>query len=165
MTMQNTPAATLTFTLQDASGSKAPFAINVPFATLASVALAAADVLRPLIAVMTDCVIVAQSLTYSYADDNPGSPVAGSRVEEKAVFVWRTANARSTRMSIPAIKDTQLNASGSVNRAAVATAAFILAVEDVDAIFCGADGSDVTSLLSAYQRFRSSTKNMLPADR
>jgi hypothetical protein len=85
-------------------------------------------------------------------------------VEEKGNFIWTTADGRSTRFSIPAIKDTQLNASGSVNRSAVATAALILAVEDVGAIFAGASGSDITALLKAYQSFRGSTRRELPSD-
>jgi len=113
---------------------------------------------------MSDCVLLGYKLTYNRVENAPGSPVAGSRVEEKGNFIWTTADGRSTRFSIPAIKDTQLNASGSVNRSAVATAALIAGVTDVDAIFAGASGSDITAIAKAYQSFRSSTRNELPTD-
>lgn len=158
------PTATLSYTWKDASGSIGHTDIHVPDATLAAVALTAAGVLGALLAAMSDCVLLNYKLTYNRVENAPGAPVAGSRVEEKGNFIWTTEDGRSTRFSIPAIKDTQLNASGSVNRAAVAAAALIAGVEDVDAIFAGASGSDITALQKAYQSFRSSTRNELPTD-
>jgi hypothetical protein len=158
------PTATLSFTWKDASGSIGHTDIHVPDGTLAAVALTAAEALGALLAAMSDCVLLGYKLTYNRVENAPGSPVAGSRVEEKGNFIWTTADGRSTRFSIPAIKDTQLNASGSVNRSAVATAALIAGVTDVDAIFAGASGSDITAIAKAYQSFRSSTRNELPTD-
>jgi hypothetical protein len=154
----------LSFTWKDASGSIGHTDIHVPDGTLAAVALTAAEALGALLAAMSDCVLLGYKLTYNRVENAPGSPVAGSRVEEKGNFIWTTADGRSTRFSIPAIKDTQLNASGSVNRSAVATAALIAGVTDVDAIFAGASGSDITAIAKAYQSFRSSTRNELPTD-
>lgn len=165
MAFTNRPTAQLVFGLIDASGSKATMRLHVPYATLAAVAIAAADVLRPLIAAMTDCTVVSQSLTYSTVDTAPGAPVAGSRVEEKGVFGFRLANGLPTRIEVPAIKDSMLLQSGAINTADLAVFAFIEAITAVDAVFSGADGSDITALTSAYQKFRNSSRNMLPSDR
>lgn len=158
------PTASLDFTWRDASGSLGHTLVHIPDATLAAVALTAASALGALFAAMSDAVLLGYKLTYNRVENAPGSPVAGSRVEEKGNFIWTTADGRSTRFSIPAIKDTQLNTSGSVNRSAVATAALITAVVDVDAIFAGASGSDITAIFKAYQSFRSSTRHELPTD-
>lgn len=164
MAFTNLPAAKLSFGVVDASGSKSSIECWVPFATAIADVIAGADILRPLVQALTDAVIVTQSVTFSYADNAPGTPVAGSRIEEKGVFVWRTANGRTTRFSIPAIKDTLLKASGAVDRSNLAVAAMITAVTDVDALWCAADGNDITALAKAYQRFNSSTRNQLPTD-
>lgn len=158
------PTASLDFTWRDASGSVGHSLVHIPDGTLAAVALTAAEALGVLFAAMSDAVLLGYKLTYNRVENAPGTPVAGSRVEEKGNFVWTTADGRSTRFSIPAIKDTQLNTSGSVNRSAVAAAALIAAVVDVDAIFAGASGSDITAIFKAYQSFRRSTAAQLPSD-
>jgi hypothetical protein len=79
--------------------------------------------------------------------------------------VWREANARLTRFSIPAIKDSVLNVDGSVDRTDLLVTALVDVVTGVDAIFCGADGGDISSLFEAYQRFNSSSKRQLPSNR
>ena len=116
MAFINTPAATLSFTFRDASGSQATMQINVPYGTLAAAAITAADAIRTAMLALSDATVVAQSLTYSYFDDAPAAANAGSRIEEKGQFIWRTANARTTGFTIPAIKDSVLNTSGSIDR-------------------------------------------------
>jgi len=139
--------------------------INVPYATLAAAAITAADLIRVAMLALSDATIIGQSLTYSYFDDAPPAAVAGSRVEEKGQFIWRTSNARTTGFTIPAIKDAVLTPSGAIDR----TDALVIALDDVvtgvGAIFAAADGSDITSLYKAYQRFNRSTRGSLPADR
>jgi hypothetical protein len=165
MAFINTPAATLSFTFRDASGSQATMQINVPYGTLAAAAITAADAIRTAMLALSDATVVAQSLTYSYFDDAPAAANAGSRIEEKGQFIWRTANARTTGFTIPAIKDSVLNTSGSIDRTDPLVVALDGAVVGAGAIFCAADGSDITSLYKAYQRFNRSTKLSLPADR
>ncbi len=165
MAMTNLPAAQLTFTLEDDSGSQSKVQFHVPFGTLASVALAGANTVAPLIAAVSDCAIVAQSLTYAYFDPLHALPVAGSRVEEKGIVIMRAANGRTSRIAIPAIKDALLNKSGSIDRANADFEALFAAVLDASAVFCAADGSDLVSVDKAYQGFRSSTKRSLPSDK
>lgn len=158
-------AADLIFSMRDASGSPGQMRVHVPYATLASVAIAAADTLRPLIEAMTGCTIYNQSLVYASFDDAPAAPQAGSRVEDKAVFIYRLANGLTTRQEIPGIDPSLVNVSGTIKTSAASVLALTTAVTAVDAIFCGVDGSDIRSLLSAQQRFRKTTKSSQPSGR
>ena len=165
MTMSSLPAAVLSFTLEDASSSVSKVQFHFPFATTAANAIAAAATIRPLLEACTDCVVISQSLTYSYYDPAHGPATAGSRVEEKGVVIMRAANGRPSRVAIPAIKDAMLNVSGSIDRANTDFAALFTALIDPSAIFCAADGSDLAGVDKAYQAFRRSTKCSLPTDR
>lgn len=165
MALTNLPTAQLSFDLRDASGSTGKMLIHVPYATLAAVAITAADAISAAISAVTDCVVDGYSLTYGKREDAPGTPVAGSRVEEKGQFIWRTADGRTTRFSVPAIKDSLLNVDGSVDKTNAAVVALVDVVTGVDSIFAGASGSDITALLEAYQRFNRSTRNQLPSAR
>jgi len=165
MALTNLPTATLKIDYRDASGSAGSTLFHIPYGTLASVAITAADILSAALNALTDAAIDGYSLTYAKTEDTPATPTAGSRVEEKGNFIFRTANGRTTRMSIPAIVDTVLNPSGSIDK----TDALVLALVDAmiagGFIFASADGSDITALLEAYQSFRGSTKRQLPSDR
>jgi hypothetical protein len=86
-------------------------------------------------------------------------------VEEKGNFIWRTANGRTTRFTIPAVVDTVLNPSGSIDKTNALITALVAAVTAGDFAFASADGSDITALLEAYQSFRGSTRGQLPTDR
>lgn len=165
MAFTNKPTAQLTYVLVDNSGSRSTVVFHVPFATLAAVALAAADTLMAALGALSDCSVVSRSLTYTQVDNAPVAAAAGSRIEEKGVFVFNLANGLKTRFEVPGVKDSILLQSGTIDRANILVAAFVTAVTDVGTIFAGVDGSDITSLDSAYQRFRGSTVNMLPSDR
>lgn len=165
MALVNLPTGQLKIDYRDASGSKGSSIFHFPYATLAAVVITVADILSAALNALTDAAIDGYSITYSKTEDAPAVATAGSRVEEKGNFIWRTSNGRSTRFSIPAIVDSVLNQSGSVDR----TDALVVALEDAviagDFAFASADGSDITALLEAYQSFRSSTKRQLPTDR
>lgn len=165
MALVNTPTAKLDFSYVDASGSVGHTLIHVPYATLASAAITAADAIAAAMAALSDAAVTGYSLTYSKEETDAPAPVAGSRVEEKGVFRWRTDNARTSQFTIPAIKDSVLNPSGSIDKTDLLVTALVDVVTGVGAIFAGADGSDITSLLHAYQAFRRSSKRQLPGDR
>lgn len=165
MAFVNTPAATLSFTFRDESGSVSTMQINVPYATTAAAAITAADGIRAAMLALSDATVIAQSLTYSYFDDDPPAANAGSRVEEKGQFIWRTSNGRTTGFTIPAIKDSVLTLSGAIDRSDALVIALDSVVTGAGAIFASADGADITSLYKAYQRFNRSTRRTLPADR
>lgn len=165
MALVNTPTGQLKINYRDASGSPGSTILHFPYATLAAVVVTAADAISAALNALSDAAIDGYSITYTKREDTPATPTAGSRVEEKGNFVWRTDNGRSTRFSIPAIVDSVLNDSGSIDKTDALITALVAAVTDVDLIFASADGSDITALLEAYQSFRRSTKNQLPSDR
>jgi hypothetical protein len=165
MALVNLPTAQLKIDYRDASGSKGSTVFHIPYATLASVAITAADALSAALNALSDAAIDGYSLTYAKTEDTPATPTAGSRVEEKGNFIWRTANGRTTRFTVPAIVDTVLNPSGSIDKANALITGLIAVVTDVDLVFASADGSDITALLEAYQSFRHSTAGQLPSDR
>ena len=165
MSMTALPAAVLSFGLEDASGSQGKMQFHVPFGTLASVVIAGAAVIRPLIEAATDCAIVSQSLTYAYHDGLHAAPVADSRVENKGVVIMRAANGRPSRVAIPGIKFSLLNSSGSNVRTNSDFIDLFAAILDDTAVFCAADGSDLVAVDKAYQAFRGSTRANLPSDK
>jgi len=165
MALVNLPTASLKIDYRDASGSAGSTLFHIPYATTAAVAIAAADVISAALNALSDAAIDGYSLTYAKTEDTPATPTAGSRVEEKGNFVWRTDNGRTTKFTIPAIVDSVLNDSGSIDKGNALVLALIAAVTAGDLVFASADGSDITALLEAYQSFRRSTKKQLPSDR
>jgi hypothetical protein len=165
MALVNTPTAKLDFTYVDGTGSRGHTLVHVPYATLAAAAIVAADLIAAAMVALSDAVILGYSLTYTKFETAPGTPDAASRVEEKGFFSWRTANARTSSFTIPAIKDSLLTPSGKVDPADALVIALVDVVSGTGTIFAGADGSDITGLLRAYQRFNRSTRQQLPGDR
>lgn len=165
MALSNLPTAQLSFAMRDASGSVGRLLIHVPYSTLAAAAITAADAIAAAVALITGCVVDGYELTYAKRETAPGTPAAGSRVENKGLFIWRTADGRTSRFSVPGIVDSVLNPDGSIDRTNVDIAALEAVVTGVGSIFAGASGSDITALLEAYQRFSSTTRNQLPAAR
>jgi len=165
LALVNLPTGQLKIDYRDASGSKGSTIFHFPFGTLASVVVTVADILSAALNALSDAAIDGYSITYVKTEDTPATPTAGSRVEEKGNFVWRTSNGRTTRFTIPAIVDSVLNPSGSVDKANILVTALSDAVIAGDFAFASADGSDITALLEAYQSFRHSTKRELPSDR
>lgn len=165
MALVNLPTGQLKIDYRDASGSPGSSVFHFPYDTSATVVVTVADILSAALNALTDAAIDGYSITYAKTEDTPATPTAGSRVEEKGNFVWRTANGRTTRFTIPAIVDSVLNDSGSIDKANALVTALVAAVIAGDFAFASADGSDITALLEAYQSFRSSSKRQLPSDR
>jgi hypothetical protein len=146
------PTASLTYVMLDETGSRSTVSFDVPETTLADAAL-------------TDCAVISYSLTYSSADDAPAAPAAGSRVERKGVFSFRTSAGKTATYQIPGIADSVVDASGRIDDDNVAVAAFVTAVTAADAVFTDSNGANIASLKAAYERYRSTSRNQLPANR
>lgn len=159
------PTAQLTFGMVDGSGSKGSMQFDVPYDTLASVAIAAADVLRPLIQTVTGCRIVSQNLVYSSVDNAPAAAAADSRIERKGVLQFLTETGKTVTYSIPGILTANVKASGALNEDMPSMQAIINGIHGVDLIFCDSNGVDITAYKSGYERYRRSTKAMLPNER
>ena len=165
MALTNLPTAALDFTFRDESGSIGHTLVHIPYGTLAAVAIAAADAIVASMALLSNAVCLGYKLTYGKTETTPAAPAAGSRVEDKGQFIWRTADGRTASFSIPAVVEGILNVDGSIDRTNADVIALIAVVTGVGSIFAGASGSDITDILSAYQRFSRSTRNQLPSAR
>jgi len=162
MALVNQPAGKLTIHYRDASGSKGSTDFHFPYATLTSVVVTAADLLSAALNAVSDCAIDGYTISYTKTEDTPAAPAAGSRVEEKGKFIYRTANARTSLFTIPAIVDTVLEQNGAVDLGNALIIALNSAVVGGDLVFCAADGSDLTAILDAYQVFTRTTRNQRP---
>jgi len=165
MALVNKPTATLKIEFRDASGSNSSTIIHVPFSTLAAAALAAGVALADTLPAISGCVVTGFSLTYDYVQDAPGSPTAGSRVEDKGVFQWICANGLTSTFTVPGIDDAVLLPDGRVDQTNAEIILMVAVVEAVDAIFSSISGSDIVSLSEAYQRFSRTSKRQAPPKR
>lgn len=159
------PAASLTYTMIDETGSKSTLSLDVPEATLADVALTAAAALRPLLEACTDCEITGYALTYSSRNTTPAPAGAGSRVERKGVLQFHTAAGKIASYQLPGIIDGAVLPDGRIDDDHLAIAALTLAMTDVGAIFCDSNGVDIVALAAAYERYNSTTKSQMPLSR
>lgn len=159
------PSAAMTFTLRDETGSNSTVSFDIPVGTAADVALTGANVVRGLLANVTGCAILSQAVTYSQFDTTPEIPVAGSRVEKKGVFVFRTAAGKTAQYQVPGINAGAVLKGGRIDEDNPAVFAFVAGIIGANAIFCDSNGVDLVSLAQSYERYRRTTRKMLPSDR
>lgn len=164
MAFNSKPTAQLTYGLVDETGSRATISFDVPYDTAAQAAIVSAGALRPLIGALTGCAIVSQSLTYSETDNAPAAPAAGSRVERKGAVQFYTAVGKTVTYQIPGILNSMLLRSGAINEDMPAMQAFVNLVVAVDSLFADSNGVTLTAYKGGYERFRRSTRAMLPSD-
>jgi len=162
MALVNQPAGNLAIHFRDETGSKASANFSFPYATLASVVFTAADLLSAALNAITGCAIDGYTITYTKQEDTPEAPADGSRVENKGQFTYRTANARTSMFTVPGIEEAVLTQSGAVNLSNSLIVALNTAVVGGDLVFCAADGSDLTAILHAEQKFRRTGKAQSP---
>lgn len=165
MAWNERPSASLTYVLKDETGSTSTFALDVPQTTPMDVAMTAAGVMRPLVEAITDCAILSYSLTYSSNDDAPAAPAAGSRVERKGKFVFRTSAGKTVAYQVPGIADAVVLSDGRIDDDAAPVLAFTTAITALDAIFTDSNGANISSLKEAYERFSRTTRKQLPSQR
>ena len=159
------PSAALSFSLQDETGSKSTFNLDVPVDTSADVALTAAAALRPLIEACTDCVVNGYQLSYSSRNTTPEAAAAGSRVERKGVLQFLTAAGKIASYSLPGVIDAAVMPDGRLDDDNLAIAALAGAIIAADAIFSDSNGQSLDSLYAAYERFSRTTKTQMPLSR
>jgi len=162
MALVNQPAGKLTIHYRDESKSKGSTDFHFPYGTLASVVFTAADLLSAALNAVTGCAIDGYTVSYTKTEDTPETPAAGSRVEDKGKFIFRTSNARTSLFSVPGIENAVLLPNGDVDQSDILITALVDAVIAGDLVFCSADGSDLTALLDAYQIFSRTTKGQRP---
>jgi hypothetical protein len=163
MALSALPSAQLTFGMRDSSGDIGRVQFDVPYGTLAAVALAAADVLRPLVQALTGCAIVSQSLTYGSTDNTNPAAQPNSRVERKGVFSFFTAAGKTVHYSIPSFLFSLEKETGAINEDWPIVQAFVNGVVGVDLIFCDSNGVDLTAYKGAREASRKTSREQLPA--
>ena len=164
MAFVNSPSAKVTYRFRDETGSQAASVLHIPWGTLASVALTDAGSLADLINIISGCTLLSYTVGYEVVEDAPGSAGAGSRVERKGRYIWTLANGLESRTDIPAPLAFTLLSDGVIDLANSDVDAFFNAVL-AGTSFCGADGSDLVGLKSAYEAYRASTRRSPPTRR
>jgi hypothetical protein len=148
--------------MMDNTGSKATLSLDFASTSLAADVQTAADTLRPLLEAITGCAIISQSITYTQIDDAQPKPNPGSRVEHKGMFVFRTAAGKTVTYQIPAIS-AGIMETGRIDDDHADIAAVVAELVDPAKIYTDSNGQKLTSLIKAYERYRSSTRAMLPS--
>lgn len=162
MALVNMPG-TVTYTLQDISGSKSNFQVQFPAATTVADVRTAAGALYLLLPDITTCAVLGYSISYPTFDDAAAAPDADSRVERKAVFQFRTAAGKTVSLALPGIEATAVLASGRVDEDITEVAAVVTNL--LGAPWTDSNGSDLSALLGIYERFRGTSKGWMPRDR
>lgn len=165
MALTTVPAGKVVFDILDESGTVGKTTLHFPATTLIADVVTAADAVVAEMQSITGCVVRGYTVSYTRKETANVAAADGARVENKGVFVFGLANALFSRIEVPGILESVLLPSGSIDVENAAVASFLAAIIDPPAIFRGLDGSDIVSIRSAYQRFRSSTENQLPSDR
>jgi len=164
MAFVNLPAAAVTFTLIDGSGSQGTLSFNIPAATTVADAQTAAAELRPLVAAITGCGVVGQNITYTSIETvTAGIAADYSRVEKKGVFNFRTAAGKNVSYQVPGVLDAIILPDGRIDEDVASAAAFI--TDLLGTPWCDSNGSDIVNLTSAYERYRRTSRPMLPSKR
>jgi hypothetical protein len=175
-----TSAITINFI--DDDGAKSGVKISLPPVTeglgteaMGGVYALAIEELVGLVAPLSDSAFTGATLTVSLYDDTFPEPDAGSDVEDKGVFICRTADNSSSSMAVPGILeslliDTGATAGVEVDLAETDVANFVTALIDgfdvstvasgtVTVEPCDSRGFDLSALVEAYKQNRRSQKS------
>jgi hypothetical protein len=158
------PSATVKYVLIDETGSTGFCLFHIPAATTNTAALAAAATLATNLAAITGCMVQSYGITYAMEENAPGGPVTGARVEHKGRFLWQLANGLGSKTEVPGILPAVVLTDGALDLNDPSVDTFVTGIAS-GAIFCGADGSDITAINGAYEAFRRSTRRQLPTRR
>lgn len=157
------PSIVVDYVFRDNDGKQSTTQVPVPAAVAPADALLFANALRPLMAALSDGVIVGQNVIIgSYEDAVP--VIARSDVEDKGVFLWNTANGQPASISVPSVAEAILQ---SNNEDIDLTNASVIAFVDAMTLGLGtplvqpanASGGDVVSVKEAFKRNTRSLKS------
>lgn len=145
-------------TFKDRDGNVSSVQTYYPGGNIFADVEAAALVFANSAASLSDCVVTQYSASKVWLNDQAAVtiPPEIADVERKGFFSFQLSDTRQTSLSIPGIKNTLvIDGTNQINRADVAVAAFIAALEagTTDSI-----GTDVVRVLKAEKRHRGSRK-------
>jgi len=162
MAMTQLPVCQVSYNIVDERGANAQVQAYLPASTTLSDAATRAAALRTAIAALTQGSITSQSITYPFVDPVAPAAAENSRVEQKGVFVFRSASTQLTRIQIPAFPLTLVTVTGSIDEDLPLVNALV--VEMVDNGWVASLGSDIVALERSYQIMRTTTRNRRARD-
>jgi len=162
MAMTQLPVCQVSYNIVDERGANAQVQAYLPAATTLSDATTRAAALRTAIAALTQGSITSQSITYGFVDPVAPAPGENTRVEQKGVFVFRSASTQLTRIQIPAFPLTLVTVTGSIDEDLPLVNALVL--EMVNNGWTASLGSDIVALERSYQIMRATTRNRRARD-
>lgn len=153
LTYQN--RATITIPLLDATGSNAQIRIQLRVPQLSDLesVVTALTTQLPNVLALTGGSARAMTVSLPWADPAPPAPAGGSRVERIGQWMVSAVGGRTGTISIPAVRDTLVDAVGYIIRTLPAVQAFENFLVEHAVL---PDGTDITAVLDARETFRSS---------
>lgn len=156
-------ATRVSFALVDETGSRSSMEVGVGAAATLADIRAAAEELVPLIEAASDCVVEGYSITASTIETAPAAPAAGSRVERKANFTFRTAAGKIARVTLPGIIGAAVLSSGRVDEDNAAVGAVL--TDLLGEPWTDSNGQSLNAVTESYETFRTTTKSQKPSAR
>lgn len=147
----------INFTITDEKGLNSTVSIDTPDGLTLAQYGAYADAVAPYIDGITAGQILSakMSVGLTLAGAPFGAALEGADVEEKALFVFRSANGYLKRVTIPAVNEAVVQTSGALNEADANVAGFITMLQTGDGVVAPTDyrGDDLVSLVEARKYF------------
>jgi hypothetical protein len=163
MALINTGVGVVAIPMKDESNSPANLKLFFDSTQVIADVRTAADAVYAALLDVSGCQLNGYSVNYPRRENAPRTALADSRVERKGVLRFRGANGFPAGFTIPSILPSLLYSSGRIDEDNTAVAALIALI--TGGIWTDSRGDDITTLDSAYERFRGSTKHSLPQDR
>lgn len=155
------PITTITFTFRDNDGAESTSEVLIPGATTPANAVTFATALRPLVAALSDAVIVSQNIILGYYE-NAIPTIPSSDVENKGVFQFNSANGIKSSIAVPSILESLLQGNNKdIDQALTAVSDFIAAMTaGLSAIQpSNLSGADLVGVRDAYKQNRRSHRS------
>lgn len=152
------PTLSIEFTFRDNDGARSTTEIILPGATTPAAAQTFATAIQPLLAALSDAVIVGMNVILGYYEDAIPT-IPSSDIENKGVFLFNAANGIRSSIAIPSVLESVLQPNNrDIDQANTAVDAFITAMT---AGLGGtqpsnASGADLVTVRDAYKQNRRS---------
>lgn len=166
MAFVSEPVYTVTYTFADETGNKATTTAYIDQGLLFVDVLARAGALGALLNTATNGAMTGYTVSRSWVETNPGI-AAGSRVERKGRLIFVSETGTTTRMDIPAIRNSIVLSDGALDRSATSPIRLIESLILVDFLgsFTDYRGADLTAISAAYEAYKGTSKARLPKRR
>lgn len=156
-------ATSVTFSFVDESASKSSMQVSAAAGTTLADLRTAANALVPLLEAASDCSCTGYNITATTIETDLPVPAAGSRVERKGNFDFRTAAGKLASVSVPGIIGSAVQAGGRVDEDNAAVAALLVALQATP--WTDSNGSDLGILVNTYESYRKTSRRQLPTGR